>query len=219
MSEPPPAPAPPPESFFLDLPPTDSDIHLFTASRAGDETRVQELMSAGANPQKYRDEFDNTALLEAASLGKNTIVSMLLYGADLSIQNNDGNTALHRAADNGHNEVTKRLIEAKADLNMKNNEGNTALHRAANSGHNEVTTRLIDAGADLNIQNNVEDTAVHCAADRGHNEVVINLFLSGADMNKQNKDWETPPHYPIARLVISIVYMTNTQYINSFMIK
>ena len=91
MSDPPPPP-PPPESTLLTLPPKYLDIHekLFTASRAGDETIVKELLFAGAYPDKYRDETGNTALLEAASLGEYTIVSMLLYGVDLNIQNLDG---------------------------------------------------------------------------------------------------------------------------------
>ena len=66
-------------------------------------------MFAGAYPDKYRDETGNTALLEAASLGENTIVSMLVYGVDLNIQNLDGKTALHRAADSGHNDVIQIL--------------------------------------------------------------------------------------------------------------
>ena len=40
----------------------------------------------------------------------------------------NGNTAIHIAAQNGHLDVVKMLIESCADLNAKNSKGNTALH-------------------------------------------------------------------------------------------
>ena len=101
MSDPPPPP------------PSGSELHekLFTASRAGDGTLVGELLVAGADPNKYKDMFGNAALLEAAFIGKDSIVSMLInLGADLNMQNIHGDTALHRAAVRGKNEVIKTLI-------------------------------------------------------------------------------------------------------------
>ena len=52
----------------------DSDIHwkLYEASEAGDDTRVTELLGAGAEPDKYRDIYGWTALHRATERGRDT---------------------------------------------------------------------------------------------------------------------------------------------------
>ena len=47
-------------------------------------------------------------------------------GADLSIKNNDGSTALHTAAFFCEVEIVQMLIDAKADKTLVNNFGATA---------------------------------------------------------------------------------------------
>ena len=49
-----------------------------------------------------------------------------------------GNTALHSAANRGHNEVVTTLITAGADLNIQNKNGDTALHIIAKRGKHEL---------------------------------------------------------------------------------
>ena len=139
-----------------------TNIHkkLHDASSAGDDTLVRELLAAGAEPDKYKDSWGDSALSEAARWGRDSTVSILLQaGANLNIQNDNGRTALHRAAYNGHNEVTTTLIKAGADLNLQNKDGKTALHYAA-AGYNEVTITLIEAGADPYLQDNEGRTPV-----------------------------------------------------------
>ena len=131
----------------------DIDRELLNASADGDDTRVRELLTEGAEPDKYKHSTGTTALHWASLRGRGTTVSILIQvGADLNIQDNDGWTALYWAAGNGYNEVAKILINAGADLNVKNNTGSTALHCAAVNGHYDVMITLIQAGAELNIQ-------------------------------------------------------------------
>ena len=52
------------------------DIHkeLFEASLAGDRNRVRELLEAGADPDKYKDEdYGDTALQYVAVEGHNVV--------------------------------------------------------------------------------------------------------------------------------------------------
>ena len=178
----------------------DSDIHekLYDASVAGEDTRVRELLAAGADPDKYKDNnWGHTALIKAALDGHDSTVSILIqHGADIELPSSQGSTALTLSAANGHNKVVQRLIEAGAELNIQNKEGKTALHKATVNGSNEVTTTLIKAGADLNIQDKEGKTALHKAAENGSNEngsneLTSTLIKAGADLNIQDKNWNT----------------------------
>ncbi len=55
---------------------------------------------------------------------------------------NNDRTALMRAADNGHTETAKLLLNNKADVNAKDNENRTALMWAAWRG-NTKTVKLL----------------------------------------------------------------------------
>lgn len=52
-----------------------------------------------------------------------------------------------RAAQEGHEEITKVLIQAKANVNRKNHEGMNALMLASQRGHAGVVMELIKNGA------------------------------------------------------------------------
>jgi|Transcript_1474 hypothetical protein len=66
---------------------------------------------------------------------------------------NNGNTPIHIAAQNGHNELVKLLIRKKADLNAKNLKGNTGLHMSIGYDYYETSMLLINNGADLEVLN------------------------------------------------------------------
>ena len=97
-----------------------------------------------------------------------------------------GRTALYRAAQNGHNDIAKILIEAGANVNTQDNVGWTALYWAARNGHNDIVKILIEAGADVNIQESDGWTALSRAAEKGHNDIAKILFIAGANVNKQD---------------------------------
>ena len=68
----------------------DSKIHynLYIASLDGNDSRVGELLAAGAEPDKYKNSlYGNTALTEAAFYGRDSTVSILIqHGAEHSPQ-------------------------------------------------------------------------------------------------------------------------------------
>jgi ankyrin repeat protein len=51
-------------------------------------------------------------------------------GADVTAQNNDGETPLHLALQRGQVDVARMLIERGADVTAQNNDGETPLHLA-----------------------------------------------------------------------------------------
>ena len=135
------------------------------------------LIKAGARVAKIKNKKVLQCLIDA--------------GADLSIKDNDGNTALHWAAFERDSEVEAALMMAGADINIRNKKGETPLSIAAGRGNNKVLQSLIEAGADLNIQDNEGDTAFHSAAIERQSEVGAVLIKAGADLNIRNKKGET----------------------------
>merc|ERR1712168_1451417 len=81
-------------------------------------------------------------------------------GANVSLYDQYGNTALHLAAEKGFRGVCKVLLDAGADVNQKNNSvGWTAVHYAAYEGHSDVLRMLIAHGAIPNMKDKSGDTA------------------------------------------------------------
>jgi ankyrin repeat protein len=75
-------------------------------------------------------------------------------------KNDEGETPLFIAAEEGNSAVAELLISRGADVNSKNNEGETPLFVAAEEGNRAVVELLISRGADVNIKNNEGKTVI-----------------------------------------------------------
>lgn len=63
------------------------------------------------------------------------IMRLLLHAsADVDLQAQNGCTALHNAAANGHEASVELLIRQRCDVDVQNSGGATALHVAATKG-------------------------------------------------------------------------------------
>lgn len=100
-------------------------------------------------------------------------------------QNNDNETALHCAAQYGHTEVVKVLLEELTDPTMRNNKFETPLDLAALYGRLEVVKMLLNAHPNLLSCNTKKHTPLHLAARNGHKAVVHVLLDAGMDSNYQ----------------------------------
>jgi uncharacterized protein len=119
------------------------------AVREGHLTLVQVLVQHGANPnEEVVDKADkkHNLLLDAIQ-GNDVDLSVLLVnrGANVSVSDDDGVSALIQAAYLGHDTVVQALLAHGADIAHVNNEGITALVAAASEGHNTVVQRLLVA--------------------------------------------------------------------------
>jgi len=73
---------------------------------------------------------------------------LLAVGADGSRKIDlDGWTVLYTAAQEGHDDIARMLIEAGADVNKAENDNWSPLHIAVRKGHESVVRTLIEAGA------------------------------------------------------------------------
>ena len=106
----------------------------------------------------------------------------------------DGSTPCCMAAQNGHVEVVRALVEAEAVVDKARvDDGTTPCLIAAHYGHAEVARALIEAGADVD-KARTDDGATPCliAAQNGYAEVARALIEAGADVHVAMANGSTP---------------------------
>jgi ankyrin repeat protein len=88
-----------------------------------------------------QDTEGDTPLMWATERGKvNSARTLLEYGVDIDVKNNDDTTALHWAAKNGHLDITQLLLEYNASVNIKDKSGKIPLDLA----QEKLTQETID---------------------------------------------------------------------------
>ena len=102
---------------------------------------------------------------------------LLAHGADVKLQDADGDTALHGAAQNGNVEIMRLLLDKGANANVKNKLGGTPLMWAAVFGHDDAARLLLSRGADASLKDNDGITAAQWAAR--NNRVKVVSLLKG----------------------------------------
>uniref|UniRef100_A0A669R0B0 Ankyrin repeat and sterile alpha motif domain containing 1A n=1 Tax=Phasianus colchicus TaxID=9054 RepID=A0A669R0B0_PHACC len=151
-------------------------LHL--AAWKGDADIVKLLIHQGPSHTKVNEQN----ALEIKELKK--------YGPFdpyINAKNNDNETALHCAAQYGHTEVVKVLLEELTDPTMRNNKFETPLDLAALYGRLEVVKMLLNAHPNLLSCNTKKHTPLHLAARNGHKTVVHVLLDAGMDSNYQTE--------------------------------
>ena len=109
-----------------------------------------------------------TPLMIAAEEGHiNAVTSLVKCGANVHLQDKDGQTALHHAMQSPQAsicEVLSCLVKNGADVNAHTFHNETPLMLASRDGHVNVVTFLIKHGADVDLQDKDGNTALHFAA-------------------------------------------------------
>lgn len=161
---------------------------LVYASALGQLDTVKDRLKDGADVNA-RNESGRTPLAAAAANGQLAVVNYLLeHGADVNTEGKDGNQAMSAvifAAQNGHVEVVKALLDKKASLKA-DSAGETALFTAVDHGHVDVVKCLLDGGADPNGKNPSGEPLLLTAAQKSAEAVKV-LIDAGADVNATNQ--------------------------------
>ena len=87
-------------------------------------------------------------------------------GADPTVRDESGGTALHDASASGHVEVVRALTESARErgtldalVDAEDEDEETALHHAARGEHREVVKLLLELGADATKRSSAGATA------------------------------------------------------------
>lgn len=105
---------------------------------------------------------------------------LLGHGADPSLRDRHGRSALHRAAARGHLPAVQLLVAWGAEVDTRDSLDLTPLHHAARGGHMEVASHLLDKGAQVNAAGWLHKTALHLATEHDHCATARLLLSRGA---------------------------------------
>ena len=158
----------------------------------------------GSGQPRMRGGFTGSALVLLLALGTSAVVppeapvadaamrgdvatvrSLLERGVDPNAAQGDGMTALHWAAERGHEELARVLITAGAKLEPVTRLGAyRPVHLAAKGGHVRVLRALLEGGASPTVATSTGAvTPMHFAATAASPEGVLVLLEFGADMD------------------------------------
>jgi ankyrin repeat protein len=123
------------------------------------------------------DDRNNPLLLCGENGNVELLREVLRAKPNLGATNRYGGVALIPAADRGHVEMVRALLETDIDVDHVNNLGWTAVLETVLLGdgdadHVEILRMLLDAGADAAIPDNDGVTALEHARERGYAEMV-----------------------------------------------
>ncbi|GCC52565.1 hypothetical protein SanaruYs_28020 [Chryseotalea sanaruensis] len=175
------------------------DTLLHVAASKGHVNLISILLNSG-HKLNVQDKEGDTPLIKACKMNKIEAVKKLLeHGADLSLVNERGESAMTHAVSNiiynGDNQLKEILVEYGAaapkilgdvDVDEVNENGDTAIILASEVGPLEKLKKLISRGANVNHQNKEGKTALMLACCSAGEEKVELLLKSGADINIQD---------------------------------
>lgn len=152
-------------------------IEMLKAARAGDASRVQQLLEQDPRLLAARDPLGNTALILAVNSGNNEIAELLLAAGV--------KPDIYEAASIGRTElVAEFLNDDPSLLDSYSREGFTALALAAHFGHIEPLKYLISRGGNINAvsKHAMNVTPLHAALFGRRLEAAKVLVAAGADV-------------------------------------
>jgi len=118
------------------------------------------------------------------------------------VVDNDQNTGLHRALQNGTMDVVNSLLDQKPSniINRPNKKGHTPLHLAVLNASEPIVERIISLGGDVNVKDKDGKTPIYLATEWGKANIVEKLVKGGtrADVNISDKDGNCPLHAAVA---------------------
>jgi len=203
---------------------------LHRAIENGLKDMAQLLITRGADQNRGYGSDRMTPIILAAKRGHSQIVFLLAkHGADLSLKDRWGNSALMALAKSGEGLVIEELLRRGANPNDGNNRGKTPLSRATKykntgairvllqhgallkgagdklmkmavrKGDPTMVALMLKKGLDPNSRDRYGQTLLMSAANVGHSGILIMLIDHGAKIDAMDKEGNTALHWGIIR--------------------
>ncbi|CAH2221392.1 snRNA-activating complex subunit 4 isoform X1, partial [Pelobates cultripes] len=153
------------------------------------QLQVVDRYCTGYSDKDFPSHELNEPPSDSSSIPEDNLPEVKKYGPFhpyVNAKNNDNETALHCAAQYGHTEVVRVLLEELTDPTMRNQKMETPLDLAALYGRLEVVKLLLNAHPNLLSCHTRKHTPLHLAARNGHRAVVRVLLDAAMDINYQD---------------------------------
>ncbi|MGB3495118.1 MAG: ankyrin repeat domain-containing protein [Elainellaceae cyanobacterium] len=185
----------------------------------GNTSIVEGYLQEGFDPNT---PFNSQPLLHQLITWPNHIQPEMLdlliqYGVDVNAQNTQGESLLHRLADQYQafseewtNTIGQQLIDSGADVNVRDRQGRSVLQATLCNEHpsHDFVNRLLDSGANLEALDTkaiCSTTLLHLAARVNHPGLAEYALKQGIQANTIDTTGQTPLHYLRGKVVGDIL--------------
>ena len=111
---------------------------------------------------------------------------------NINYTDENGNTALHYACDEGNLKIVEILLKANCDTNIKNNYKQTPLHISTKRGYFDISKMLIESGAMLNSYDLEKNTPLHYVCKNNYIELLRFILTKSPQIDEKNIYGKTP---------------------------
>ncbi|MBK9089895.1 MAG: ankyrin repeat domain-containing protein [Holophagales bacterium] len=173
---------------------------FFSAAGEGDLALVDLFLEAGM-PATARDQWGNSALLEASRNDRSAVVARLLARGAKPGDAPGGEPPLTAAAESSSLAALATLLGARADPDQAadpaKGPGGTPLQRACAAESWDAARLLLEAGASPSLATPQLAPPLFLAAESGHAPTVALLLGKGADPNSRGPGGAAPIWLPV----------------------
>lgn len=177
---------------------------LITAIAGKDVRTAESAIDTGADVNAVDERGDPPLILitKGKWKGQEGVQARLVdkvrkAGADVNLQNKQGNTALLYASHRGNFGLVEKLLSFKANVSLANSEGNTPLMYAAHGGFESMCTLLLEHFAEPATKNSFGLTAEAMAQQRGFRSCAV--IIQAYEMAPKVEDAEARRDEPRRR--------------------
>lgn len=119
--------------------------------------------------------------------------SQLIHaGADLTVRDRKGESALSLASFHGLYDLCVLLLDAGSDVNTMNHSLVTPLHYAIKRRDKQLCTLLLDRGANVAVENRSRQTLLHLAVISKREDLVALILGRGPHLEARDQQNDTP---------------------------
>jgi ankyrin repeat protein len=143
-------------------------------------------------PSFYTGAIDYNLMIAASKGYIGEVNRLIMKGADIFAESNQGVTPLIFAISNNQTAVSKILLEYGSDPDKKTLKQETPLIIAVKNANAEITEALLRAGADIDITDRYDATPLHYASVYDYFQIADMLLYYDASIDKKTADGSTP---------------------------
>jgi ankyrin repeat protein len=157
-----------------------------------DETGMILIDTTDYVPAFYTGAIDYNLMIAASKGYIGEVNRLILKGADIFAESDQGVTPLIFAISNNHTEVAKILLEYGSDANKVTLKRETPLLIAVKNANSDITEALLRAGADVDFTDRYDATPLHYASVYDYVQIADMLIYYDASIDKKTADGSTP---------------------------